>query len=216
MGLGYQVRSRLGRYEPAISDAYRGAFINLDDLATTIASLAPDAQRVAEIGSGDGSMANALVPRLPKAEYVGIDLAPTTGRLFEGDRSRATFRTQPSAELVRTDAGSFDVVVVVDVVHHVPDDQRLALLSDAAALTRPGGLLAFKDWERGRGPAHALAYASDRYVSGDRTVRFMPLTELHDLARDAAPGFELVVECRVPPRRNNVLLVLQRPEHDPT
>jgi SAM-dependent methyltransferase len=196
MGLGYEVRSRLGRYEPAISDAYRGAFINLDDLATTIASLAPDAQRVAEIGSGDGSMANALVARLPRAQYVGIDLAPTTGRLFEGDRSRATF-------------------VVVDVVHHVPDDQRLALLSDAAALIRPGGLLAFKDWERGRGPAHALAYASDRYVSGDRAVRFMPLTELHDLARQAAPGFDLVVECRVPPRRNNVLLVLQRPERDP-
>src|SRR4051794_15412854 len=110
MGLGYEVRSRLGKYEPVIADAYRRAFINLDDLATTIASVAPDAARVAEIGSGDGSMANALVARLPEAEYVGIDLAPTTGRLFDGDRSRATFRTQPSADLVRTDAGSFDVV----------------------------------------------------------------------------------------------------------
>jgi|SRR3954470_23185087 2-polyprenyl-3-methyl-5-hydroxy-6-metoxy-1,4-benzoquinol methylase len=211
MGLGYAVRSRLGKYEPAVSDMYRGAFIDLDDLATTVISLAPDATRVAEIGCGDGSMANALVPRMPRIQFTGIDLAPTPGRLFSGDRSRATFATRPSADLVATDAGSFDVVLVVDVVHHVADDQRLALLTDAAALVRPGGVLVFKDWERGAGLAHLLAYTSDRYVSGDRTVRFMPYEELRELADKAAPGFELVVECRIPPRRNNVLFVLRRP-----
>lgn len=211
MGLGYAVRSRLGKYEPAVSDRYRGVFIDLDDLATTTISLAPAATRVAEIGCGDGSMADALVPRLPLVRYTGIDLAPSPGRLFRGDRSRATFATQPSADLVATDAGSFDVVLVVDVVHHVADDQRLALLTDAAALVKPGGLLLFKDWERGGGVAHLLAYVSDRYVSGDRTVRFMPYDELHELADKAARGFELVVECRIPPRRNNLLLSLRRP-----
>ncbi|MCU1603551.1 MAG: Methyltransferase protein [Modestobacter sp.] len=216
MGLGYAVRSRLGRYEPAVSEAYRAAFIDLGDLATTIATLAPQASRVAEIGCGDGSMASALVSRMPHIDYTGIDLAPTPGRLFAGDRSRARFRTQASADLVATDAGGFDVVLVVDVVHHVPDGLRLALLTDAARLVRPGGLLVFKDWELGRGPAHLLAYVSDRYVSGDRTVRFMPLDELHDLAEKAAPDFELVVECRVPPRRNNVLLALRRPAEPPS
>jgi SAM-dependent methyltransferase len=216
MGLGYAVRSRLGRYEPVVSETYRAAFIDLAGLADTVVSLAPHASRVAEIGCGDGSVASALVPRMPAVEYVGVDLAPSPGRLFSGDRSRATFRTQPSAELVATAAGSFDVVLVVDVAHHVPDGQRLPLLTDAARLVRPGGLLVFKDWERGQGLAHLLAYISDRYVSGDRTVRFMPYEELHELAAAAAPGFELVVECRVPPRRNNVLIALRRPAEPPS
>jgi 2-polyprenyl-3-methyl-5-hydroxy-6-metoxy-1,4-benzoquinol methylase len=211
MGLGYAVRSRLGKFEPAVSDAYRSAFIDLDDLAATVASLAPHASRVAEIGCGDGSMANATLSRMPHVQYVGIDVADQPGRLFSGDRSRVRFVSQQSSELVATDAGTFDVVLVVDVVHHVAESERVSVLTDAAALVRPGGLLLFKDWERGRGPAHLLAYTSDRYVSGDRTVRFMPLDELHELAIKAAPGFELVLECRVPPRRNNVLLALRRP-----
>jgi SAM-dependent methyltransferase len=211
MGLGYAVRSRLGKYEPAVSEAYRARFIDLGVLATTVASLAPGASRVAEIGCGDGSMAAAILAEMPSVEYVGIDVADNPGRLFAGDRSRVRFVSQPSSELVVTEAGTFDVVLVVDVVHHVADSERVSLLADAAALLRPGGLLIFKDWERGRGAAHLLAYGSDRYVSGDRTVRFMPLEELHQLAAKAAPGFELAVECRVPPRRNNVLLALRKP-----
>jgi SAM-dependent methyltransferase len=200
MGLGYAVRSRLGKYEPAVSEAYRSAFINLDDVATTVASLAPHATRIAEIGCGDGSMADAMLSRMPSVDYVGIDVADNPGRLFAGDRSRVRFVSEPSSALVAS-----------DVVHHVADNDRVAVLSDGAALVRPGGLLIFKDWERGRGAAHLLAYTSDRYVSGDRTVRFMPLDELRELAAKAAPGFELAVECRVPPRRNNVLLALRRP-----
>jgi len=211
MGLGYAVRSRLGKYEPAVSEAYRSAFINLDDVATTVASLAPHATRIAEIGCGDGSMADAMLSRMPSVDYVGIDVADNPGRLFAGDRSRVRFVSEPSSALVAREAGTFDVVLLVDVVHHVADKDRVAVLSDAAALVRPGGLLIFKDWERGRGAAHLLAYTSDRYVSGDRTVRFMPLDELRELAAKAAPGFELAVECRVPPRRNNVLLALRRP-----
>src|SRR4051812_34597693 len=146
MGLGYAVRSRLGKYEPVVSDMYRGAFIDLDDLATTVISLDPDAIRVAEIGCGDGSMANGLVPRLTSIEYPGIALAPAPGRLLSGDRSRATFTSRRTRGLVATDEGSFSLVPVVGVVPHVADDQRLSLLTDAAALLRPGGILLFKDW----------------------------------------------------------------------
>jgi 2-polyprenyl-3-methyl-5-hydroxy-6-metoxy-1,4-benzoquinol methylase len=211
MGLGYAVRSRLGRYEPAVSEAYRSAFIDLDSLAATVASLAPEATRVAEIGCGDGSMAGALLSRMPSLDYTGIDVSDHPGRLFDGDRSRVRFLSQLSSELVTTEAGTFDVVLVVDVVHHVAEGDRLSLLQDAAALLRPGGLLLFKDWERGRGLAHLLAYGSDRYVSGDITVRFMPLDELRELTAKATPGFDLVVECRVPPRKNNVLFALRKP-----
>jgi 2-polyprenyl-6-hydroxyphenyl methylase/3-demethylubiquinone-9 3-methyltransferase len=184
-------------------------FINLDDLADTLASLGP-AKRILEIGCGDGSMADRLCAVFPQAEYVGIDVAPEPGRRFTGDRSRAEFRSILSSELAAEQPEPFDLVVVVDVLHHVLDGDRAALLGDAASLTRPGGIVAVKDWERDRSAAHALCYGADRYVSGDTTVRFMAGDELRDLVQSSLVGCEPLLEARVPPRRNNVLIALRR------
>ncbi len=197
------------RLEGPAAEAYRSVFINLDDLADTLASLGP-ATRILEIGCGDGSMADRLCAVFPQAEYVGIDVAPEPGRRFTGDRARAEFRSILSSELVAEHPDPFDLVVVVDVLHHVLDGDRAALLADAASLTRPGGIVAVKDWERDRSAAHALCYGADRYVSGDTTVRFMAGDELRGLVRSSLTGCEPLLEARVPPRRNNVLFALRR------
>jgi 2-polyprenyl-6-hydroxyphenyl methylase/3-demethylubiquinone-9 3-methyltransferase len=96
-------------------------------------------------------------------------------------------------------------------VHHVPESLRASVLGDAATLAAPDGLVAVKEWERGRGLAHVMAYTADRYVTGDKDVRFPDREELHELIGTALPEFEIVCEARIPPRRNNVLYVLRRP-----
>jgi 2-polyprenyl-3-methyl-5-hydroxy-6-metoxy-1,4-benzoquinol methylase len=209
VGLGTAVRTRLGRWEVPAAELYRSAFINLDDLATSLASLVP-AKRILEIGCGDGAMADRLCTAYPDAEYLGIDISPEPGRLFRGDASRATFRSVYSSELVAEGGPQFDLVAVVDVVHHVAEDIRAAVLRDAAALTAPGGTVAVKEWERGRGIPHLMAYTADRYVSGDRTVRFLDPAELRALVAANMPGFSLTSETRIPPHRNNVLLLMRK------
>jgi 2-polyprenyl-6-hydroxyphenyl methylase/3-demethylubiquinone-9 3-methyltransferase len=77
------------------------------------------------------------------------------------------------------------------------------------ALVAPGGLLAVKEWERRPNAFHALAYGSDRYVSGDRGVSFLDRDELVALLDTAAPGLARVCEARIPPRRNNLLVALR-------
>lgn len=211
MGLGTAVRTRLGRWEVPAAELYRSAFINLDDLVSSLASFVP-AKRILEIGCGDGSMADRLCAAFPDAEYVGIDISENPGRLFRGDRSQATFRTLYSSDLVAEQGAQFDLVAIVDVVHHVTDDLRGSVLRDAAVLTAPGGSIALKEWERGRGFPHLMAYAADRYVSGDATVRFMDPAEIRALVADNLPGFSLVCETRIPPHRNNVLLALRKSE----
>ena len=57
MPLCRAVRRTLGPLEPLAIRTYRGAFIDLDSLAVTIGSLAPNAKRILEIGCGDGAMA---------------------------------------------------------------------------------------------------------------------------------------------------------------
>jgi 2-polyprenyl-6-hydroxyphenyl methylase/3-demethylubiquinone-9 3-methyltransferase len=207
--LGTAVRTRLGRWEIPAAELYRSAFINLDDLAASLASLGP-VKRILEIGCGDGAMADRLCTAYPDSEYLGIDIAQSPGRLFRGDPSRATFRSISSSDLLAERPEPFDLVAIVDVIHHVADDLRAAVLRDAAELTASDGLLAVKEWERGRGLAHVMAYTADRYISGDNTVRFMEPAELRSLIRETVPSFSVVCEARIPPHRNNILLALRR------
>jgi 2-polyprenyl-3-methyl-5-hydroxy-6-metoxy-1,4-benzoquinol methylase len=209
MGIGTAVRHRLGRFEIPAAEAYRNRFIDLDSLATTLASLTK-AKRILEIGSGDGSFGERLVNAFPDATYVGIDVASNPGRLYRADPARATFRSITSTDFIAENPEPFDLVTIVDVVHHVPQELRIPILTDAAKLTAPGGMVAVKDWERGRGLAHVMAFTADRYVSGDKTVRFPSREELRQMVDSGLPDFEVVCETRIPPRRNNVLYALRR------
>lgn len=211
MGLGTSVRTRLGRFEQPAIDLYRGIFISVEDLARTLSEALPEPALVGEIGCGDGAVVNAMATRWQHAKFIGVDPSPSAGRLYVGDPERAVFRAATSSELLGEFGGNFDITVMVDVLHHVLDDQRLAVLQDAAALTAAGGHVVFKDWEKRPGLAHLLCYTADRYVSGDATVRFMDRPELERLIQKAMPGWETVRESTVPPRRNNLLWILRKP-----
>lgn len=209
MGIGTAVRHRLGRFEIPAAEAYRNRFIDLDSLATTLASLTT-AKRILEIGCGDGAFGERLVGVFPDAEYVGIDVASNPGRLYRADPARATFRSITSSDFIKENPEPFDLVTIVDVVHHVPEELRIPILTDAANLTAPGGMVAVKDWERGRGLAHLMAFTADRYVTGDKTVRFPSREELRHFIDAGLSDFEVTCETRIPPRRNNVLYTLRR------
>ena len=210
MGLGGAVRRRLGRWEIPAADLYRSRFISLDDLATVLASVGP-VKRIMEIGAGDGTLAQRICAVFPDADYVGIDISPNPGRLFRGNPEQVKFLSMATYDYLAANPGdTFDLVVIVDVLHHIPEQLRVPVLRDAATLTAPGGTIALKDWERGRGLWHLVAYSADRYLSGDRDVRFPSLEELHSIVAEGLPEFGITLEARIPPRRNNVLWTLRR------
>lgn len=208
MSLGRAVRARLGRFEAPVSDFYRGRFIDLDACAATLGELV-EAASILEVGCGDGQMASRLLATFPDARYAGIDVAPEVGHLFEGDRGRADFRSVDSRSFLDEAPEPFDLVVVVDVLHHVPAAQRGALLDDVRALTAPGGHYVLKDWVRSRSIAHLAAWSSDRLITGDR-VRYFDNGELESLVPARFPGDRLLESVHVPPRRNNLMLVYER------
>ncbi|MGI8715027.1 MAG: class I SAM-dependent methyltransferase [Solirubrobacteraceae bacterium] len=209
MGIGTAVRHRLGPLEGVASELYRSRFIDLDELTRTLTSLT-QAQRIVEIGCGEGAVAERLLRKLPTARYVGVDVAPEPGRMFAGDRRRAEFARMSSAEFLAEAPEPFDLALLVDVFHHLPEGLRIATLRDLGRLCRPGGLIAIKDWERSATPWHLACYSADRYVTGDAGVRYPTRPELLDAIALAIPGAELVCEARIPPRRNNLLLALRQ------
>jgi 2-polyprenyl-3-methyl-5-hydroxy-6-metoxy-1,4-benzoquinol methylase len=210
MGIGTAVRHRLGPFEAIASELYRGRFIDLDALVTTIVSLG-DAERIVEIGCGEGAVATRLLAELPAAHYVGVDPAAEPGRMFVGDRERAEFRRILSSDLVAEHSVPFDLALMVDVVHHLPEPLRVPTLRDLASLCRPGGVIVVKDWERTATPWHWACHAADRYITGDANVRYPSRGELWQTLRGAIPDGELICEARIPPRRNNILIALRKP-----
>lgn len=201
--IGPAIRTRLGPWETPVADAYRSFFLNLDDCATLISSMWP-ARRILEVGCGDGSFGERLLAHYPNSDYVGIDVAGEPGRLFRGPRSRATFRAISSAQLLQESPEPFDLVLLVDVLHHVPIIDRSELLGDLRRLTRDGGHYAVKEWEPTRTSAHYLAWFADRFITGDRVAHVTPPALKNQL--NQLLGDQLVVEARVHPRRNNYLL----------
>ncbi|HEX5117985.1 MAG TPA: class I SAM-dependent methyltransferase [Pseudonocardiaceae bacterium] len=212
MSLGSAVRRALGPWEPAAIRVYRELFIDLDSLAVTVGSVAPQAKRILEVGCGDGAMAAALRRVLPDTTLLGLDPGMAEpGRMYDGESAGVEFRRISTAELIAENPEPFDLVMLCDVVHHVTDEQRAAVLRDAAALTAPGGTVAVKEWEHRGGMGTAVAFVADRGISGDAGVRFMPRAELDELLAAAMPGWETTCEARIPPRRANLLLTLRRP-----
>ena len=208
MSIGRAVRSRLGRFEAPVSDFYRSRFIDLDSCARFLAATV-EAESILEVGCGDGQMAEKLVDRFPTATYSGIDVAPDVGRLYRGDPARASFMSIDSRAFRASTSVRYDLVLLVDVLHHVPGPGRSDLLDDVRDLTVPGGHYVLKDWVRSHSVAHLAAWMSDRLLTGDR-VQYFEHEELCELVPKQFPADPVVLKTEIRPRRNNVLLVYRR------
>jgi 2-polyprenyl-6-hydroxyphenyl methylase/3-demethylubiquinone-9 3-methyltransferase len=207
MPIGPLVRRAFGPFEPLVATAYRRMFFDIAALAETIAARSPS--RIFEVGCGEGTLAEALLAKLPAANYVGVDICANPGRLFRGDRRRAQFHVGAVEDCVHGHGRTFDLVVACDVIHHVQPGARVRLLRAAATALQDCGTLVLKEWERRANAVHVLAWASDRLITGDR-VRYESLTAIRSLLAEALPGLRIDAEHRYGPWRNNVALFLTR------
>ena len=102
-------------------------------LARHLAELLPRDASVLDVGSGDGLLARRVMDVRPDLRIRGVDVLPRTAshipvELFDG-------RTLPFRDR------AFDVVMMVDVLHHVAD--QLRLLDEMVRVSR--GTIVIKD-----------------------------------------------------------------------
>jgi 2-polyprenyl-3-methyl-5-hydroxy-6-metoxy-1,4-benzoquinol methylase len=207
MSIGAAVRRAFGPYEWHIAEAWRRMFVDLDRFAAQVRAWT-DATRILEIGCGEGAMTERLVSRFPGARITAIDIAPNTGRLFRGDPSRVEFRQARAEDVVAAQPASFDLVVLADVIHHVPLPMRADLLASARKALRPGGRFVFKDWARRPSLGHLACLLSDRYLTGD-DVHYHSERELRSLATGTFGEGSIIAEALIRPWKSNFAMLLQ-------
>ena len=206
MSVGARVRRSFGPYEHSVSEAWRRMFIDLDAFVAQIRRWS-DATSILEIGCGEGAVTERLVRVFPGALILAIDVAPNVGRLFSGDASRVEFRQAFAEDVVAEQPATFDLVILADVIHHVPLLHRRSLLDSARRALAPGGRMIFKDWVRHVTLAHAACFLADRYLTGD-DVHYLSEDELHSLAREIFGSRAILDTAYIRPWRSNLALLL--------
>lgn len=205
MGIGPLIRRAFGRHERRISEIYRGIFVDLDAFVASIRRNVPVPTTVLEIGCGDGMVTERLARAFPESSLTGIDICAEPGRLFGGDRSRVRFlRTSPQ-ELRAAETMRYQLLIISDVLHHVPYQQWQQFLASAAQLLENGGIVVLKDWVREPTPVYALGYLSDRLITADR-IRYPEERELKSIAERTFGSGALRFEFRVRPWHCNLAL----------
>lgn len=96
-----------------------------------------DGDRVLDIGCGPGTM----VPYLPSAEYVGLDVSPEYIDRARRRFPKARFVCQAVGQHNLVEPDSFDIVLALGVLHHLDDDEAVALFQLARDAMKPGGRL---------------------------------------------------------------------------
>jgi 2-polyprenyl-3-methyl-5-hydroxy-6-metoxy-1,4-benzoquinol methylase len=206
---GPLIRGLFGPYERAITEACRRLFVDLDDFVDRLQVWVPQPRRILEVGCGEGAMTERLSAAYPAATVTGTDITPRIGRLFRGDGARVTFLRKSVEDVARDEPASFDLVVLCDVVHHMPSLDRQPLLSAIGRAVAEGGSLAVKDWIASATPIHWLCSMADRYLTGD-DVQFCTAASARALLTGAFGRDAIREEAMVRPWSNNVAYLIRR------
>jgi 2-polyprenyl-3-methyl-5-hydroxy-6-metoxy-1,4-benzoquinol methylase len=138
-----------------------------------------------------------------------IDTSPNAGRLYRGQTSTVTFSQEAVEDVACREPASFDLVVLADVIHHVPHDSRQSLLSAIKQAMAANGSLVFKDWVPSLSPIHWLCVMSDRYLTGD-DVSYCTMEGINALLTNTFGSDAIRQIDTLRGRHNNVVVLVQR------
>lgn len=150
--------------------------LNLD--FPTLLSFLPTSGGLLDVGCGVGSVDFELGRRLPGVSVTGLDLDATSIQMARRYHVRPNVSFQ-LGDIFSVD-GSFDCILLCDVLHHVELASHNDLLTRAGSLLAPDGFLLIKEIQRDGGQ---VGWWMDRYISRCPAVAPLNCDELVSNAR---------------------------------
>ncbi len=144
-------RRIIAAYPPGLVRAYaRARFTIINSTILGMLSLALSGRRrILEIGCGFGLFGTYFASLDPQVQYRGFDLNARRIAMARAAAARLGLSTvqfdvgdaRSSIEMGR----DYDAVLMMDLLHHVPDAAKRDLLTSVTEALVPGGLLVLKD-----------------------------------------------------------------------
>jgi 2-polyprenyl-3-methyl-5-hydroxy-6-metoxy-1,4-benzoquinol methylase len=159
------IERTLGRYAGAkLSDLqYVRGKLYYDPVLESIASLGTELGDTIDAGAGRGQLSLCLLELGKVKRLTGFDLDErkiALARRAGGDD--ATFAV---VDLAQAELEPADTILLVDVLHYLPQREQDELLERAARNLRPGGRLLVRDANRRAGASSLLTRALERLAS---------------------------------------------------
>ena len=153
----------------------------------------PEGASVLDIGCGGGLFLGLVDAAGLRPEGTGFDVSRPAIDLAQ--RMAAARSSGARLDFRRLDAdapwpdGDFDVVAMIDVIHHVPPSEQQAVIRRACGKVRPGGLFLYKDmverpwWRAAANRLHDLVLAR-------QWIHYVPVRDVERWAEDEGLALE--------------------------
>lgn len=103
-----------------------------------------DSDRLLDIGCGTASLFQAIVPKYPSVELVGVDLSPAMLKVAHKKLGDQAVFLAAQAQSLPLPSRSFDIVVSCNAFHYWRRPEEC--LSEAARVLKPNGTIVITDW----------------------------------------------------------------------
>jgi len=150
----------------------------------------PAGASVLDIGCGAGLFLGLLDAAGREPTGVGFDVSPHGIKLAKAmsakGKARLTFHRLDAEDA--WPAGEFDIVALIDVLHHVAPDAQEGCVRRACRAVKPGGSFLYKDMVS-KPRWRALANRAHDLVLARQWIHYAPIAEVEKWVRDE--GFKL-------------------------
>ncbi len=162
--------------------------------------LIPRGSSVLDVGCGGGLLLFLLASADPAANATGLDVSASSIGFAQQNLLASASDLQKRLQFMVLDAtkpwpvAAFDVVSLVDLLHHVPPAQQFDVVREAVSHLKPGGLLLYKDMADSPFSLAAANRAHDLLMA-QQWIRYIPIEQMEDWA--ATLGLELILSKEV-------------------
>ncbi len=97
-------------------------------------------KQILEVGCGAGKFIFSLADEFPDAHFTGIDISNSAIlKASQNNRRNNIHFSVADAQQMNFDEGSFDAIIVLDVLEHVNDPEKV--IQDCYRFLKPGGVI---------------------------------------------------------------------------